>query len=62
MRIPDEQQIFDELNADRPIRLASVEDFAKALEQSYDPIEITLKRFPGVTRKKAEAMAKAFEL
>ena len=59
MCIPDEQQIFDELNADRPIRLASAEDFAKALEQRYDPIEHALKRFPGLTREKAEAIASA---
>ena len=60
MSIQDEQQEFDELNAKRIIQLAPCQEFARALDQSYDPIENALKRFPGLTREKAEAMAKAF--
>jgi hypothetical protein len=33
MRPKDEQQLFDEANAGRPLKLASCEEFAKALNQ-----------------------------
>jgi hypothetical protein len=60
MRPKDEQQLFDEANAGRELKLASCEEFAKALNQSYDPIANAMKRFPGLTREKAEEMAAAF--
>lgn len=60
MGAKDQQQEFDELNARRVIKLASRTEFRKALNQSYDPIENALQRFPGLTRETAEAMAKAF--
>jgi hypothetical protein len=34
--------------------------FLKVLNQSYDPIENALRRFPGLTREEAEKMAEAF--
>ena len=60
MRPKDEQQLFDEANVGRPLKLASCEEFAKALNQSYDPIANAMARFPGLTREEAEEMAAAF--
>ena len=43
----DEQQEFDEAVAKCPLKLAPADEFSKVLNQSYDPIENALRRFPG---------------
>ena len=60
MRPMDEQQQFDELNANRKIKLAPKKDFERLLNSSYDPIESAMKGYPTLTRETAEAMAKSF--
>ena len=60
MRPMDEQQQFDELNANRRIKLAPKKDFEKLLNESYDPIANAMRRHPKLTEEEAMAMAKAF--
>jgi len=60
MRPMDEQQQFDELNANRRVKLAPKKDFERLLNSSYDPIEDAMKDNPTLTRELAEEMAKAF--
>ena len=60
MRPMDEQQQFDELNANRKIKLAPKKYFERLLNDSYDPIANAMRRHPKLTEKEAEAMAKAF--
>jgi hypothetical protein len=56
----DEQQQFDELNANRRVRLAPKKVFETTLNDSYDPITNAMRRYPGLTQETAEAMAKDF--
>jgi hypothetical protein len=60
MRPIDEQQQFDELNANRRIKLAPKKDFERLLNDSYDPIANAMRRHPQLTEEEAVAMAKAF--
>ena len=60
MRPMDEQQQFDELNANRRVKLASKRVFEASLNDSYDPIRNAMRRHPDLTQETAEAMAKAF--
>ena len=60
MRPMDEQQQFDELNANRRIKLAPKKVFETSLNESYDPIASAMRRHPDLTQETAEAMAKAF--
>ena len=70
MRPMSEQEQYNEAVANMQLKLASKQDFKKLLNkskksesfesQSYDPIANAMKRFPGLTRKKAEEMATAF--
>ena len=46
MRPMDEQQQFDELNANRRVKLAPKKDFERLLNSSYDPIESAMKDNP----------------
>jgi hypothetical protein len=65
-----EQEQYNEAVANMQLKLASKQDFKKLLNkpkksesfvsQSYDPIANAMKRFPGLTREKAEEMATAF--
>jgi len=59
MRPMDEQQQFDELNANRRVRLAPKKVFETTLNDSYDPIANAMSH-PDLTQETAEAMAKAF--
>jgi hypothetical protein len=56
----DEQQQFDELNANRRVKLAPKKVFEASLKGSYDPIASAMRRHPDLTQETAEAMAKAF--
>ena len=58
MRPMDEQQQFDELNANRKIKLAPKKVFEALLNDSYDPIASAMRRHPSLTQETAEAMAK----
>ena len=60
MRPMDEQQQFDELNANRKIKLAPKKVFERLLNDSYDPIANAIRRHPQLTEEEALAMAKAF--
>ncbi len=60
MRPMDEQQQFDELNANRRVKLAPKKVFEALLNVSYDPIANAMRRHPGLTQETAEAIAKAF--
>jgi hypothetical protein len=60
MRPMDEQQQFDELNANRRVKLAPKKVFEASLNDSYDPIANAMRRHPDLTQETAEAMAKAF--
>ena len=60
MRPMDEQQQFDELNANRRVKLAPKQVFEASLNDSYDPITNAMRRHPDLTQEAAEAMAKAF--
>ena len=64
IHIQDEQEIFDEAIAKSKLKLASVGDFKDLLadteQELYDPISNAIKRHSGLTREKAEEMAKAF--
>lgn len=70
MRPMSEQEQYNEAVANMQLKLASKQDFKKLLNkpkksesfesQSYDPIANAMKRFPGLTREKAEEMATAF--
>ena len=70
MRPMSEQEQYNEAVANMKLKLASKQDFKKLLNkpkksesfesQSYDPIANAMKRFPGLTREKAEEMATAF--
>jgi hypothetical protein len=54
------QQQHDDMLANTPLKLASQEEFKKVLEQcSYDPIQNAMQRHPGLTKEKAEEMARA---
>jgi hypothetical protein len=65
-----EQEQYNEAVANMQLKLAPKQDFKKLLNkpkksesfesQSYDPIANAMKRFPGLTREKAEEMATAF--
>ena len=59
MRPMDEQQQFDELNANRRVKLAPKKVFEASLNGSYDPIANAMRRHPGLTKEDAEAMANA---
>jgi hypothetical protein len=54
----DEQQQFDELNANRRVRLAPKKVFETTLNDSYDPIANAMRRYPDLTQETAEAMTK----
>ena len=60
MRPMDEQQQFDELNANRRIKLAARKVFETSLNDSYDPIANAMRRYPKLTQETAEAMTKEF--
>ena len=60
MRPMDEQQQFDELNANRRVKLAPKKVFEASLNGSYDPIASAMRRHPDLTQETAEAMAKSF--
>ena len=61
MRPKDEQQQFDELNANRRVKLAPKKVFETSLNDSYDPIANAMRRpHPDLTQEAAEAMTKAF--
>ena len=60
MRPKDEQQQFDEINANRRVKLASKRVFETSLNDSYDPIANAMRRQPDLTKEAAEAMAKDF--
>ena len=70
MRPMSEQEQYNEAVANMQLKLASKQDFKKLLNkpkksesfesQSYDRIANAMKRFPGLTREKAEEMATAF--
>ena len=60
MRPLDEQQQFDELNANRRIKLAPKKVCGTSLNDSYHPIASAMRRHPDLTQEAAEAMAKAF--
>ena len=60
MRPVDEQQQFDELNANRRIKLAPKKVFETSLNAPYDPIGNAMRRHPDLTQETAEAIAKAF--
>ncbi len=44
MRPMDEQQQFDELNANRRVKLAPKKVFETSLNESYDPITNAMRR------------------
>ena len=46
MRPMDEQQQFDELNANRRVKLAPKKVFETSLNDSYDPIINAMRRQP----------------
>ena len=57
----DAQQQHDEEVADQTVKPVSRKRLKKLLEEvSYDPIANAMARHPGLTREKAEEMAKAF--
>jgi hypothetical protein len=56
----DEQQQFDELNANRRIKLAPKKVFEASLNDSYDPIANAMRRYPSLTQETTETMAKDF--
>ena len=60
MRPIDEQQQFDELNANRRIKLAPKKDFERLLNDSYDPITNALGHHPKLIEEEAVAFSKAF--
>jgi hypothetical protein len=60
MRPMDEQQQFDELNANRRVKLAPKKVFETSLNDSYKPITNAMRRHPDLTQETAEAMAKDF--
>ena len=60
MRPMDEQQQFDELNANRRIKLVSKKVFEASLNDSCDPIRNAMRRHPNLTQEAAEAIAKDF--
>lgn len=60
MRPMDEQQQFDELNANRRVKLAPKKVFETSLNDSYDPITNAMSVLPDLTQEAAEAMTKAF--
>ena len=60
MRPMDEQQQFDELNANRRVKLAPKRIFETSLNDSCDPIANAMRRHPKLTQETAEAMANAF--
>lgn len=60
MRPMDEQQQFDELNANRKVKLAPKKAFEASLNDSYDPIANAIRRHPKLTEEEAVAMAKVF--
>jgi len=60
-----EQEIWNEQIANMKLKLAPQSELKKLLKESkptesYDPIANAMERFPGLTREKAEEMAKAF--
>jgi glutamine synthetase type III len=65
-----EQEQYNEAVANMKLKLAPKQDFKQLLNgskksesfesKSYDPIANAMKRFPGLTREKAEEMATAF--
>lgn len=61
---PSEQERYYEILMSSKIKLAPVKKMKEFLEdasnKSYDPIENAIKRFPLLTREKAEEMAKAY--
>ena len=59
MRPMDEQQ-FDELNANRRVKLAPKKVFEASLNDSYDPIANAMRRYPSLTQETTETMAKDF--
>jgi hypothetical protein len=64
MRAKCEQEQYNEMLASTKIKLAPAKQMKALLEEaencSYDPIANAMKRFPGLTREKAEEMAAAF--
>ena len=57
----DAQQQHDEEVADQTVKPVSRKRLKKLLEEvSYDPIANAMARHPGLTREKAEEIAKAF--
>jgi hypothetical protein len=57
----DEQQQFDELNANRRVKLAPKKVFETSLNDSYDPIANAMRRHnPDLIQETAETMAKVF--
>ena len=57
----DAQQQHDEEVADQTAKPVSRKRLKKLLEEaSYDPIANAMARHPGLTREKAEEIAKAF--
>ncbi len=58
MRPMDEQQQFDELNANRRVKLAPKRIFETSLNDSCDPIANAMRRYLGLTQESAEAIAK----
>ena len=53
MRTMDEQQQFDELNANRRVKLAPKKVFEASLNDSYDPIANAMRR-PLILRKRLQ--------
>ena len=51
MRPMDEQQQFDELNANRRVKLAPKKVFETSLNDSYDPIANAMRRPTLILRK-----------
>jgi hypothetical protein len=64
MRPKSEQEQYNEMLVSTKIKLAPAKQMKALLEEaescSYDPIANAMKRFPGLTREKAEEMAAAF--
>ena len=70
MRPMSEQEQYNEAVANMKLALAPKQDFKKLLNESkksqsvqsksYDPIANAMRRFPGLTREKAEEMATEF--
>ena len=60
MRPMDEQQQFDELNANRRVKLVFKKVFDTSLNESYNPIVSAMRRHPDLTQETAEALATDF--